>query len=709
METVNQRYADAKMANNTELLSSYSEQGFSWPVKTALLERFGKMKPSASFIESLKLGPQVLADIWLPVPFPPVSMEPLSEEELRSARLGSFCASNRYRTDQNQGAGSGVAGGYSQRRDGRFQGHNQQQQQPGGMKPSQLQQRQQGQQGQQGRFPAQGQQTGRRREDEQFDFRAGGRDRFHAEEEEAIEDPDSLWSFPTSNTMDSAAAFGSFDENGVFRSGTLLKELSLEEDAPIEKTPSLFSSPSLPAAQPAAAVAVAQAPVKPPASLPTITPETNWFYRDPSGHIQGPFQSSRMLEWYNGGYFPESLPLRREQDVFFEPLSTWKIKCGGQIPFAAYSAPQLSSSPSSVVDDLFASRSPRMPELTAPVVPNPVPTGTTASSVPTTRSVAIESIFGASRPAASPEPAVQMPSSSPKRNEKSVQQLEQELTKIAFTVAGPGVSSKPAESAPGPVDAEQAATKSWSKPSGQVAKPVSLAEIMKQQDAIEAVPLKPAAVEPEIVGGNGWAKLPSSSTSLADIIQAEALKAKVAPAESVHVASGPKSFADLVRAAGQVGGSIVVTNQAQQPVAASAVAAPAIKAADLEQYSIKSASRAPEPAVETLDKWCLQALKQSPLSKEIDPDTCCALLMDLSSASAILSFSIETLYPLLPANSAFDLAGFASELATKKFGKAASANVNWSRLTAASGSPATALKSSTSADFSFETVRRKKK
>ncbi|CAO3572143.1 unnamed protein product [Mortierella alpina] len=49
---------------------------------------------------------------------------------------------------------------------------------------------------------------------------------------------------------------------------------------------------------------------------------SKWLYRDPSGSVQGPFQSMEMHEWYKGGFFSMDLLVKREQDVNFEPLGS---------------------------------------------------------------------------------------------------------------------------------------------------------------------------------------------------------------------------------------------------------------------------------------------------------------------------------------------------------------------------------------------------
>ncbi|KAG0178068.1 hypothetical protein DFQ29_003973, partial [Apophysomyces sp. BC1021] len=45
-----------------------------------------------------------------------------------------------------------------------------------------------------------------------------------------------------------------------------------------------------------------------------------WFYRDPSGNVQGPFEAQEMQEWYKAGFFSSSLLVKREDEARFEPL-----------------------------------------------------------------------------------------------------------------------------------------------------------------------------------------------------------------------------------------------------------------------------------------------------------------------------------------------------------------------------------------------------
>ncbi|KAJ3191065.1 proteasome core particle subunit beta 2 [Irineochytrium annulatum] len=66
---------------------------------------------------------------------------------------------------------------------------------------------------------------------------------------------------------------------------------------------------------------------------PPGLPITNWFYRDPSGSIQGPFSTDQMQDWYGKSYFSEDLPIKRDADAVFEPLSRYLLRYGRDRPF----------------------------------------------------------------------------------------------------------------------------------------------------------------------------------------------------------------------------------------------------------------------------------------------------------------------------------------------------------------------------------------
>lgn len=68
--------------------------------------------------------------------------------------------------------------------------------------------------------------------------------------------------------------------------------------------------------------------------------QQKWYYKDPQGEIQGPFSNREMAEWYQAGYFPMTLLLRRVCDEAFQPLGDI-IKIWGRVPFITPPASRL--------------------------------------------------------------------------------------------------------------------------------------------------------------------------------------------------------------------------------------------------------------------------------------------------------------------------------------------------------------------------------
>lgn len=588
-----------------------------------------------------------------------------------------------------------------------------------------------------------------------FSSRFGNRsqDSFAGEDDDAvIEDPDNLWATPSADAVGSGD-FGSFDENGIFRvaggEDFTMPALRPEEfgfparaskpvepaaPASVNASSFFFSSNPVPKVE-------EPAPAPIPSAIPHITPETQWLYRDPSGHIQGPFSSVRMLDWYNGNYFPESLPLRREQDPFFEPLSSWKIKCGGQVPFSAYSQPK-KPEPAPVAPAIsprvsFASTRP------APVddwfAPKEVPVAQQPAAKPAgPRSVALESLFGSGAAsavsgsissqasnvtpitAASIEkpgsPEVVMPSTSAWKKPAaapsiSFGNIESEMAQMALESKAKS-AEKPAEKA------EPAA--SWGSTGGM--KKISLTEILKEKPKVEEAPSVNAPVDvaplrPQpivaVPQSAGWAKISTSPVQPLSAIQAEEARREAERRKSSSASgSSSKSFADLVRSATVSDGNILVT-ASHSPAPSPAPVAPVVRKTDaprpfkIPEAPVTTAPVAAKPSkpssVPSVAEWCQNSLVKTPLAKVIDPLTCTTLLLDLPNPAAILNFSLDTLQPLLSSSKeSFDLAGFAAELATRKFGREAADKINWSRL-------ATSTQATSSSDFSFETVKNKRK
>ncbi|XP_067828227.1 GRB10-interacting GYF protein 2-like isoform X2 [Heptranchias perlo] len=63
-----------------------------------------------------------------------------------------------------------------------------------------------------------------------------------------------------------------------------------------------------------------------------------WFYKDPQAEIQGPFTTQEMADWFQAGYFPMSLLVKRGCDEGFQPLGD-VIKMWGRVPFAPGPSP----------------------------------------------------------------------------------------------------------------------------------------------------------------------------------------------------------------------------------------------------------------------------------------------------------------------------------------------------------------------------------
>ncbi|ORY39377.1 hypothetical protein BCR33DRAFT_720210 [Rhizoclosmatium globosum] len=68
---------------------------------------------------------------------------------------------------------------------------------------------------------------------------------------------------------------------------------------------------------------------------PIVPVISNWFYKDPMGNIQGPFSTDQMQDWFSKNFFSEDLPIKREQDILFEPLSNLLMRFGRERPFSS--------------------------------------------------------------------------------------------------------------------------------------------------------------------------------------------------------------------------------------------------------------------------------------------------------------------------------------------------------------------------------------
>lgn len=91
----------------------------------------------------------------------------------------------------------------------------------------------------------------------------------------------------------------------------------------IDNTSNILPQMTLPTQQPT-----------PPAPQVSSIVSDLWYYHDPQGNVQGPFNAAEMAEWYRAGYFDENLYVRRQCDTRYSTLGDLVEICGG-IPFLA--------------------------------------------------------------------------------------------------------------------------------------------------------------------------------------------------------------------------------------------------------------------------------------------------------------------------------------------------------------------------------------
>jgi PERQ amino acid-rich with GYF domain-containing protein len=118
---------------------------------------------------------------------------------------------------------------------------------------------------------------------------------------------------------------GPFDADPIRRDSTSMSQFfgGGQPQPPVPKA-GLFEHPVVP-----------QQPALPPVPPQTtrvmiMADKLKWVYKDPHGHIQGPFTGLEMHEWYRGGYFHSTLEVRREDDHIWEQLQNLVKRIGNQ-------------------------------------------------------------------------------------------------------------------------------------------------------------------------------------------------------------------------------------------------------------------------------------------------------------------------------------------------------------------------------------------
>merc|ERR1712131_252479 len=103
-----------------------------------------------------------------------------------------------------------------------------------------------------------------------------------------------------------------------------------------------------------------------------------WFYKDPSNNIQGPFSSNDMAEWFEAGYFKKDLLIRRSCDQEFLSLGQVETRYGSN-PFRSTRHPPAFLTPPPPASTTI-SRPPGMGALAPPSQPSPVQPVTTTTT-----------------------------------------------------------------------------------------------------------------------------------------------------------------------------------------------------------------------------------------------------------------------------------------------------------------------------------------
>jgi hypothetical protein len=382
--------------------------------------------------------------------------------------------------------------------------------------------------------------------------------------------------------------------------------------------------------------------------------DTQWYYKDPKGNEQGPFSASAMLEWYSGGYFPEILPMRRQQDRDFEPLSIWKTRNNGSIPFTISAsvpvAPKSTSFPSTApsevsfgslgaMDTQKARDTVIMEKVEEPKKPSVI------GEEKRVKKIDVSSLFST-------------PSTVAAFTSPSVQTIQSTLEPEKRAVTPPNRSSVPtAKPAPAsitavPTEANRASTGDWSTVSN-----VGSSWSTSTQQQLRSTPttVSTPSVQTE---GAGWKSTQSLQTESLNAIRAqqqqEETKKPVVPQKKP---AEPMTFAELVKSmnSATIAQPTVVVPATLSPSAAS-------KKSTTTTTSTPSVQGAKSATVQ-LREWCIAQL--APLqTSSLDVTTVVSLLMELKSASEAAAFIRDNFDASL-----VDLATFGREFCNRKYNK----------------------------------------
>lgn len=629
--------------------------GFEHPVKSAILDRFHEglaMPAHGSELSSF-------SDIWIPTLQPPISFEPLTEEEQVAIQSGYFTATQKKHPQSGATRGGSTQAARGAGRGGRRGGN------------------------QGGGYGGHGYQHSHEQSEAPPRTRKGfsGNDDEHGNSDEEI-----LWA---SASLDST--LGTFDDKGNFtmadgsnhRHNTRPASFPATEEPQSQSvTLSFFGSIPTTLGRPQA-TSLATAP---PVVAPTQAAEVRWFYRDPTGQIQGPFNSKKMLNWYNRKYFPETLPLRREEDFLFESLSSWKIKCRGICPFEMYleqeDLPPMSGlSLSPPAPSTLPTAKPVLDTNPIETIPNSTASILAKLGLPW-QSSAGENAKPVSTPLTSPPSVpVSIKQETPSLGEEQLRFLEQLNKKSAYAVEpnieqqSPSVVSPWRQFEKNSIDLEQELLKPKEQPKPVSTKPVTTAFTPAAGAFVATSPTamtSPLDLAPATAPSVSWSKPTTPAAKPLDEILREEAEAEVIRRQANNVRSvsgGPKSFADLVKLAGapqaatsqQAATVIVSPSTTTAPLTklyAHATPTPSTKSLIPNATSPITNDSASAP--EDLKAWCMNQLK--PLAPGVDITICTLLLTEQRTPQEVMAFVEDNLR-----SAKIDVSSFAREFIKRKF------------------------------------------
>lgn len=441
-------------------------------------------------------------------------------------------------------------------------------------------------------------------------------------EEEA--DEEVLWNMPQDED-----ALGTFDEKGNFTIGgpERANAFSMEDFRLSSSVPGHDRLP-------------------PPSSkTPLVSADTKWYYRDPSGQIQGPFPTKKMLHWYSRKYFPETLPLRRAQDILFEPMSEWKSKCGGVCPFEI----------AEIVDES--------------------PTSTFTSPALSPRS-------GESITACPNDPAMFV------NKQEATAPVVNAFAKLGLSWTGQGQAPDTTEGANHGLAEDQLCflqqfkAKSsgsgggWKKVEGVSAIPIDIAPSSAPRPTAVPTPkplVSPLELVPAASPTVGWSKPVANSRPLSEIMAEEA-QMELSRRASQPKGGAPKSFAETLCLNG---GGVEVARPpppprqviVKSPTATTAAMAMATTTAVAPPKPFSSSKpttateKSPLESNPTADikNWCIGRLRA--VEGTYDVNICTICLMDQKTPADVLGFVEANM-----ATNKMDMKAFANEFIERRFG-----------------------------------------